>query len=54
MKNLKKFFIPYQTINYKENHAYIFVFFRIKRAGSSNSRGTIKSLNSAGPGWEMK
>jgi len=39
MKNLEKFFIPAPTSTYSNNPVYIFVDFRIKRAGSSNYRG---------------
>jgi hypothetical protein len=37
--NLKNFFIPYYKDTYSIIIAYIFVDFRIKRAGSFNSRG---------------
>jgi hypothetical protein len=39
--NSKKFFIPSQTSTYGENGVYNFVDFRIKRAGTSNSRGVV-------------
>ena len=42
-KNRKseKIFIPYHTSTYGENAVYIFVDFRIKRAGSSNYGGLM-------------
>jgi len=39
MGKLKKFFIPYLTRTYTKKAVYIFVDFRIKRAGSSNYGG---------------
>jgi hypothetical protein len=38
-RKIEKIFIPYQTRTYGKNAAYIFVDFRIKRAGSSNYGG---------------
>jgi len=42
--NLKFFFIACPAGTYVKNTAYIFVDFRIKRAGSSNSRGAAFCL----------
>ena len=42
--NLKIFFIPYHTRTYGENAVYIFVDFRIKRAGTFNYRGRAFSV----------
>jgi hypothetical protein len=39
IKKVKNFFIPYHTSTYGENPVYIFVDFRIKRAGCSNYGG---------------
>jgi len=43
IRNLKNFFIPYPARSYAKNPAYIFVDFRIKRAGSSNYGGLLFS-----------
>jgi hypothetical protein len=39
--NLKIFFIACPAVTYVKNTAYIFVDFRIKRAGSSNYGGLL-------------
>ncbi len=49
MKKVEKFFIPFSTSTYGEYTGYKFVDFRLKRAGTFNSRGKIRSLHSAEP-----
>jgi hypothetical protein len=47
MKKVKIFVNLFSTITYSEKAAHIFVDFRIKCAGTFNSRGKFKSLHSA-------
>jgi len=44
IKKFEIFFIPFHTGTYIKNTVYIFVVFRIKRAGSSNYRGAYFCL----------
>jgi hypothetical protein len=41
-RKIEIFFIPYHRKTYGENDVYIFVDFRIKRAGSSNYWGSCE------------